>query len=96
MSDVKIFKLSSGEEVIVKIESSDNYSFHVNDATVVVMQRDPNGSGGFGLGFIPFMAYGNGTTEIKQDAIIAICTPSDSLYREYIRITSGIQLVQSI
>ena len=79
MSEVKIIRLTTGEEVLCKAEKTDT-GWKANKAALIV----PAGQGSIGLmGWMPYTkAYDNGI-EIKDANVMFVSEPHDELLNEY-------------
>ena len=88
MSDVKVYKLLSSEELIATVVSSDADTITIEDP--VTIAYEPIGDGKMSVGFAPFMAQSTGQIILQKQAIACIATPKDALLTEYNRINSKI------
>jgi len=79
MSEVKILRLTTGEEVLCKAEKTD-IGWLVKKASVII----PAGQGAIGLmGWMPYTkAYEDGI-EIKDEFVMFVSDPQEELYNEY-------------
>ena len=91
MSNVKLMKLASGEEILAEVVKSpdlvsDNYTLK-NCIRVVYYD---NGKG-MATGFAPFMPLSaEDTFTLKGSIVVASVTPKDEVLAEYTRLFSGI------
>jgi len=79
MSEVKILRLTTGEEILCKTEQTDNGWKAIKPALVI-----PVGKGQIGLmGWMPYTkAYENGI-DIKDEHVMFISDPHEELLNEY-------------
>ena len=92
MSINKLYKLSSGETVISTDIVEDLNKDHLDFITLkspLALMMQPNEKGGIQYGVIPWMS---GDVCVKPSMIIAYSEAPDELDKEYIRMTSNIQL----
>lgn len=95
MSEVKTLKMSSGEEVICKVEEIDEETrvFTINSPMVLQIIQGPTG---YGLGLIPWMhstKYGN--IEVSLSHITALTDPDKDVTDAYLSQISGIKLASA-
>lgn len=88
MSDVKLYKLTSGEEILATEISVGTSATIVKDAVTLVYHQTEQGQ--VSVGFSPFMPYHEGTIALWHNGIGAVSTPQDQVKNEYTRIFSGI------
>ena len=84
---IKLLRLVSGEEVIAEITNSNEDSYQIKDAIVMI----PAGEGK--LGFMPWMPYtkaAEGVSIRKQDVMFVI-DPIEDLVDQFRTARSGIQ-----
>jgi hypothetical protein len=90
MSEIKLFKLTSGEEIMAQVVSpphADNID--ITDAVALVYQQA--GAGQMTVGFAPFMPYTNDkVTTLYRHAIAASGEPNSQILGEYNRVFSKI------
>lgn len=93
MSEIKLFKLTSGEEIMANLTLR-GLQYEVEDAVSLVYQ--PAGDGQMTVGFAPFMPYSNEKIlKINPAAIAVEVIPKDQILSEYNRIFSKIQIVSA-
>lgn len=93
MSDVKLVKLTSGEEIMyTQVALVDNATV-VKDAVTLVYHQTEQGT--VSVGFSPFMPYHDGTISINHTAVAAVSEPQAQMLAEYTRIFSGIVLASA-
>ena len=91
MSDVKVFKMINGEEVISKVTSSSEAGYFLEDPATIMLQ--PTQNGGMGVGIAPYMPYVEGKVFLNRTAIAAEGIPEKKMQNEYNRIFgSGIEI----
>lgn len=79
MSEIKILRLTTGEEILCKAEKTD-IGWIAKKAAVII----PAGQGAIGLmGWMPYTkAYKEGI-EIKDEFVMFVSDPQEELYNEY-------------
>jgi len=90
MSDIKLIKLTSGEEILAKVVSQSECAWVLDDVTSVVMH--PTKDGTMSVGFAPFMPYNEGTISLWATSIALVAEPNQQLKSEHTRIFSGIEI----
>ena len=79
MSEVKIIRLTSGEEVLCKAEKTDT-GWKANNPAIIV----PAGQGAIGLmGWMPYTKAYEVGIDIKDEHIMFVNEPQEELYNEY-------------
>lgn len=92
MSNVKVFKLINGEELISEIHNHYDKHFELKNPATIMLQ--PTASGQMGVGIAPYMPYASGNINLYKNAIAAEADPDQSMVNEYNRIFgAGIQIV---
>lgn len=83
--DTVSLKLSSGEEVIGRLEEETKDSIKLHKPLMLTMSQQ-------GIGLAPFMFTANPDTSItlKQDKVICIVKTIDEMSKQYISNTTGI------
>ena len=90
MSDIKIFKLMSGEEIVADVtDKGDTYSLK-EPVTIVYQQAE---GGGMTAGFAPFMPYSHGEIILSKASVTSHADVDPKLLGEYNRIFSKIEIV---
>ena len=81
MSNIKVAKLVTGEELVVEItnENEDNVTF--KNPLLAVLQRTKTGEGA--LGFMPWMHAANGPFTMKKDKVICLAEVADEVKNGY-------------
>lgn len=88
MSEVKLFKLISSEEIVADVIALNDGVYQIQDAVMLVHQD--NGNGQVSTGFAPFMAYASGTIELNRSAVASCADVQTNVLNEYKRIFSKI------
>lgn len=84
--DVRIFKLSTGEDVVAEVATIEEAYIRVKNPMVVMLRQDPSG-GGMKAGMIPFAPFADGdTVSIYAHAVVAGYSPAQDMLNEYNRI----------
>ena len=79
MSEVKIIRLITGEEVLCKAEKTDT-GWKANKAAIIV----PAGQGSIGLmGWMPYTQAYNDGIDIKDEHVMFVSEPHEELFNEY-------------
>lgn len=85
MSDVTVFKMISGEEVMGKIIEDQEGSYMVKEPASIHMTDQ--GQGKVGVGIAPYMPYAKEKKiQINKLAVAALGTAADEMEAEYQRI----------
>jgi hypothetical protein len=90
MSDVKIIRLQTGEDVIGKIVKKDNDITQFNKAFVIIPHQKAPGQP-VQLMMTPYMPYAKeDTIEISTNKIVTIVDPKEEILSSYKKNTSSI------
>ena len=90
MTNVKVYKLINGEEIIGEIFSHFDRHIELKNPAQIMLQRTEKG---MGVGMAPYMPYATGNIDLHRNAIASECEPDQNLVNEYNRIFgSGIQV----
>ena len=84
MSDTKLIKFVSGEEIVCTLISSGEGAKVIKDAVTLVYR--PQKDGQMSVGFAPFMPYSEGTLALYDQSIAAITQANQDITNEYNRI----------
>ena len=86
IGDTVSFKLSSGEELVGRLESENDKSYTLNK--VIIAQQQ-------GLGLAPFMfsVSPEGKFNLQTQSVSCVAKTETEIAKQYISTTSGIQLV---
>lgn len=84
MSDIKIFKIITGEEVISEVaEVKDTHFILKNPSELVLQQTDD----GVSVGLVKFMPYASkNVVGLYVTSIVAEAIPDDNMIKEYKRV----------
>lgn len=90
MSNVNVYKLVTGEEIIGEVFNRyDNYIVLKNPAQIILQRTEQ----GVGVGLAPYMPYVDGDLNLNRTSILADGNPNQQMVNEYNRIFgSGIQI----
>jgi hypothetical protein len=93
---VKIFKLTTGEEVIGNEDGSSSNGITLKNPAVILMRQTPDGK--FSVALAPYMAYAEfGNVFIYNSGIVADCEPDIQMVNEYSRLYgSGIEIANTM
>ena len=88
VGDTVSIKLTSGEEVVARLEKEDNDSLVLNKPLMVTATQQ-------GLGLAPFMFTIGPDAKVKIDSnkVVCIVKTLESMSKQYITSTSGIAVV---
>lgn len=91
MSDIQVFKMINGEEIIADVVNDLDHAFEVHHAANIMLQQTEEG---VGVAIAPYMPYAKGNPLLYKTAIQAQSTPDENMENEYNRIFgSGIEIV---
>jgi hypothetical protein len=94
MSNVKVFKMINGEEIIAEVVKETASHFELENPANIMLQQTGNGQ--MGVGIAPYMPYADGNVNLYVGAIAAEAKPEQSMVNEYNRIFgSGIEVVSA-
>ena len=89
MTEIKVFKLISGEELIGKVEIT-GLGYTIEAPATILMQQTKDG---VGLALMPYMPYTEGKIKLFSQCIATEGTPSSKMINEYSRLFgSGIEI----
>lgn len=85
--DTVSFKLSSGEEIVARLEKEDDKSYTLKKPMVLVAQQQ-------GLGLAPFMFSVNpdGKFVLQASSVSCVAKTQDEIAKQYMSQTSGIAM----
>jgi hypothetical protein len=89
MSDVVMFRLDNGDEVVADRVSKNECSTVIRDAVALVYHQTDKG---VSVGFAPFMPQSDGDITLWHGGISAVATPNPQVLKEYTRIFSKIEI----
>lgn len=94
MSDVRVFKMINGEEIISEVSNHYDKHFELKNPANIMLQ--PTSGGQMGVGIAPYMPYASGNVSLYKSAIASEAEPEQSMINEYNRIFgSGIEVVSA-
>jgi len=86
--NIKLLRLTSGEEIIAEVDTSDGNQVEIKDAIIMI----PAGEGKIGfMPFIPYTKAKDGLT-IRSKDIMFMVDPIDSLIDQFKSARSGITM----
>ena len=89
MTEIKVFKLISGEELIGKVEVT-GLGYTVEAPATILMQQTKDG---VGLALMPYMPYTEGKVKLFSQCVATEGEPSKKMINEYSRLFgSGIEI----
>jgi len=94
MSEIKTLKMTSGEEVIGRVEHDEDGETYISSPLVIQIMQLPQG--GFGLGLIPWV-HSSKTQRVQLNfaQVMAQVDPDKDIQDEYISQTSGIKIASA-
>ena len=86
--DTVSFKLSSGEEIVARLESQDASSYKLHKPMVLIMQQQ-------GMGLAPFMfsVSPDAKFNLQASSVSCVAKTESEIAKQYTSTTSGIQMV---
>lgn len=91
-TDVVALKVSTGEEILGRVEYSDAQSLSLSKVRVVMIQPMPDKQ--IGIQFMPFLASNpDATIPIYKNNIVSEVRPSADIEKIYLQQTTTIQLM---
>ena len=91
MSDVILYRLNNGDEVVADQVSVGDGATVIVDAVALVYHQTEKG--GVSVGFAPFMPQSDGKITLWHGSISAVSAPNEQVLKEYNRIFSKIEIV---
>ena len=82
MSEIKVVKLVSGEELVVEITEENDSSVTFKNPVAAVLQRSQQ-TGGAALGFMPWMHAADGPFTVDRSKIICTGNVADEVKNGY-------------
>lgn len=89
MSDIKVFKTLTGEDIISEVVEVKDTHYVLKNPSVLVLQETEQG---VRVGLAPYMPYAKGLIAVYAHAVTAEAIPDDSMVDEYKRIFSPIEV----
>jgi hypothetical protein len=88
IGDTVSFKLSSGEEIVGRLESESDKSYTLNKPMVIIAQQQ-------GLGLAPFMfsVSPEGKFNLQTQSVSCVAKTETEIAKQYVSTTSGIQMI---
>lgn len=93
MGTIKLYKLTSGEEIVANVQGTAQEYIEINEAVTLVYQQAPGGK--MTVGFAPFMPYSEGNIILYSRTIAGTSDVTEQLLSEYKRVFSPIELPQT-
>ena len=90
MTDVKMYRLANGDEIVATVVSESDTTVEIKDAVALVFH--PNEQGQVSTGFAPFMPYSEGGITIFKHAVSCTSNVQEKMLGEYNRIFGKIQV----
>jgi hypothetical protein len=90
MSDVVLYRLNNGDEVVADQVSVGDGATVIADAVALVYHQTDKG---VSVGFAPFMPQSDGKITLWHGSISAVSVPNEQVLKEYNRIFSKIEIV---
>lgn len=90
MSTIKLYKLTSGEEIVANVKGTAPEYIEIDDAVTLVYQQAPGGK--MTVGFAPFMPYSEGSIILYSRTIAGTSDVTEQLLTEYQRVFSKIEI----
>jgi hypothetical protein len=82
MSNIKVLKLVSGEELVVEITNETEVLVEFKNPVAAVLQRSQQ-TGGAALGFMPWMHAADGPFTIDKTKIITVANVAEEVKNGY-------------
>lgn len=88
VGDTVSFKLSSGEEIVARLDAQDDTSYTLSKPMVLIMQQQ-------GMGLAPFMfsVSPNSKFKLQTQSVSCVAKTEDEIAKQYTATTSNIQMV---
>ena len=88
MNEIKLIRLTSGEEILVYVVNESGLTLTVKDPILLIPNKDQ-------IGFMPYMSYCElDTMTIKKDHIMFNLVPTDDLKSQYKQMLQGTNQIQ--
>jgi hypothetical protein len=93
MSEIRIFKLTNGDELIATLVGGDNETYKISKVRQLVMQQTDKG---LGMGLFPWLgsAIDNELDLYKNMLMLVPFSPDKNLEDSYLQQTTGIALAK--
>jgi hypothetical protein len=88
IGDTVSFKLSSGEEIVARLDAQDDTGYTLSKPMVLIMQQQ-------GMGLAPFMfsVSPNAKFKLQTQSISCVAKTEAEIAKQYTATTSNIQMV---
>ena len=86
MNEIRLVRLTTGEELLCEVHDNNEYRVTVKDPVLLIPNADK-------IGFMPYMPYteiGIFGLEIKQDHVMFNLQPTDEMIDSYNKMTNRI------
>jgi hypothetical protein len=80
---IKVFKLTTGEELISTVTSGSEAGWHLEDPAMIMIQRTQEG---MGVALAPFLAYTTGKLYLHKSGVIVEAEADTQMQNEYNRL----------
>ena len=80
---IKVFKLTTGEELISTVTSGSEAGWHLEDPAMIMIQRTQEG---MGVALAPFLAYTTGKIYLNRSGVIVEAEADTQMQNEYNRL----------
>lgn len=87
MSDIKVFKTITGEDILTEVIKVEDTHYVLKDPAVLVLQETESG---VRVGLAPYMPYAKQPVALYAHAVAAEAFPEEAMVEEYKRIFSPI------
>jgi hypothetical protein len=88
MNQIKLIRLTSGEEILVHVVNESGLTLTVTDPVLLIPNKDK-------IGFMPYLSYCElDTMTIKKDHIMFNLVPTDDLKIQYKQMLHGTNQIQ--
>jgi len=81
MSEIKVVKLVSGEELVVEIVSENDTTIEFKNPLSAILQRTKTGEGA--LGFMPWMHAANGPFVVNKNNVVCVAEVAEEVKSGY-------------
>lgn len=92
MSEIKLFKLITNEEIIAKVISENDWELQIDDVVAVIYQQSEKG---VSSGFAPFMPHSEGIITLYMNSIVGVGKVHPEVLKNYNTLFSNIVVPNS-
>ena len=94
MSDIKLFKLSNGEEIVARRKEETQTSFVLLESPMTLKMLPSDKVGGMGLALFPWLvgAPEDVTITLSLDHIVVETVPKEAIEKSYLSKLTGLTL----